>query len=76
MAKIEHGVGALLTIDTEKKTLRFKELRRVSFSGQPPAKEWELPYSLDWDDKEFYTRVGTRIEYVTSDGIVVAIQEK
>ena len=46
MAKIEHGHVRLLSVDTEKKVLRFREIRTLAFSGQPPAKEWEHPYSL------------------------------
>jgi len=74
MAKIEQGEARLLSVDTGKKTLRFQEILYVSFEGQPPAKEWELPYSLDWNDQQFYDLVGKSVEYVISDGSVVSLK--
>ena len=76
MAKIESGHGTLISIDTEKKTLRFREIRTVAFTGQPPAKEWELPYALDWEDKKFFDLVEKRVEYVLSDGTIVSLKGK
>ena len=74
MAKIEHGDGTLLSLDTEKRTLRFREVQNVSYSGQPPPKEWEHPYALDWEDKQFFDFVGKYVEYVLSDGVVVSLK--
>ena len=74
MAKIEQGEARLLSLDTGKKTLRFQEIRMVAFGGQPPEKEWELPYVLDWNDQQFYDLVGKAVEYVISDGSVVSLK--
>jgi len=74
MAKIEQGEGRLISVDTDKKTLRFQEISMVFYEGQPPAKEWELPCSLDWEDKEYFDLVGKKIEYVLSDGTVVDLK--
>ncbi len=74
MAKIEHGSGELLTIDTEKRTLRFREIRTVSYSGQGPAKEWEHPHALDWEGKQFFDLVGKSVDYALSDGTVVSLK--
>jgi len=74
MAKIEHGRGILVSVDTEKKTLRFREIRNVAYAGQPPAKEWELPYTLDWEDQQFFDLVGKRVEYVLSDNAIVSLK--
>ena len=74
MAKIEHGNGRLLSIDTEKRTLRFQEIQTVGYSGQPPPKEWEHPHALEWEDKEFFDLVGKKVEYVLSDGTVVSLK--
>ncbi len=76
MAKIEHGSGILLSIDTEKRTLKFQEIRRVGYSGQPPPKEWEHPHGLEWEDQKFYDLVGEDVEYVLSDGIVVNLKSE
>lgn len=73
MAKIEHGTGILLTIDTEQKTLRFKEMVRIFLIGEP-AKEWEFPHALDWEDKQFFDLVGKGVDYVLSDGAVVSLK--
>lgn len=74
MAKIEHGSGKLLSIDTERKTLRFQEIRRIKRIGQPPPKEWEHPHALKWEDQQFFDLVGKRVEYVLSDGTVVSLK--
>ena len=76
MAKIEYGSGILLSIDTEKKTLHFEEVRYVGYEGQPPPKKWELPYALglDWEDPSYYYLVGGVIEYVLSDGTIVSVK--
>lgn len=74
MAKIEQGSGILLSIDTDKKTLRFQEIQTVAYNGQPPAKEWEHTYGLEWTDRRFYDLVGKRVEYVLSDGIIVNLK--
>ena len=74
MAKIEHGSGNLLSVDTEKKTLRFQEIRMISFDGEPPPKEWEHPHALEWEDQEFFALVGKKVEYVLSDGTVVDLK--
>ena len=74
MAKIEHGSGRLLSIDTEKRTLRFREIRRSSYSGQPPPEEWEHPHGLEWEDQQFFDLVGKHVEYVLSDGAVVSLK--
>ena len=74
MAKIEHGRGNLLSIDTERKTLRFQEILTIGYSGQPPAEEWEHPHSLEWADQQFFDLVGKRVEYVLSDGTVVSLK--
>ncbi len=74
MAKIEHGRGILLSIDTEKRTLRFQEIRTSSYSGQPLPDEWEHPHGLEWEDQDFFDIVGKRVEYVLPDGIVVSLK--
>lgn len=74
MAKIEHGSGRLLSIDTEKRTLRFREIRRVSYIDQPPPKEWEHPHALEWEDQQFFDLVGKAVEYALSDGTVVSLK--
>ena len=74
MAKIEHGSGRLVSIDTEKRTLRFREVRSVSFPGQSSAKEWEHLHALEWEDQKFYDLVGKNVEYVLSDGTVVSLK--
>ncbi len=74
MAKIEQGAGILLSVDTGSKTLRFQEELFVGFEGQPPAREWELPYSLDWQEHQFFDLVGKKAEYVLSDGVVVSLK--
>ncbi len=74
MAKIEHGSGKLLSIDTEKKTLRFQEIRTFGVVGCPPPKEWEHPHALDWIDQRFFDLVGKKVEYVLSDGAVVSLK--
>lgn len=75
MAKIEHGSGILLSIDTEKKTLRFQEIRRGPHVGPPPPKkEWEHPHDLGWQDQQFFDLVGKSVEYVLSDGTVVSLK--
>ncbi|MDP2718609.1 MAG: hypothetical protein U1D67_08720 [Dehalococcoidia bacterium] len=71
MAKIESGDGRLLSVDTEKSILRFQEILTIAFEGQPPAKEWEHPFKLEWEEKKFFGLVGKRVEYVLSDGVVV-----
>lgn len=73
MAKIEHGQAKLISVDTEKKMLRFRQIRQVVVAGSP-AKEWEHPYSMDWEDKRFFDYVGKPIEFVLSDGVVVALK--
>ena len=75
MAKIEHGSGKLLSIDTEKKTLRFQEIRSVAYGGQPPPKEWEHPHALEWKDQQFFDLVGKQVEYTLSDGTVVSLKK-
>ena len=74
MAKIEHGKGILISVDTESKRLRFQEIRTVVIVGEPPAKEWDIPYALEWADQRFYNLVGQHLEYVTSDGKVVSLK--
>lgn len=74
MAKIEHGRGSLISVDTDKRTLRFREIRSIAYSGQPPAKEWEHPYALEWKDQQFFDLVGKRVEYVLSDGAIVSLK--
>jgi len=74
MAKIEHGSGKLLSVDTEKRTLRFQEIRRTVSYGQPPLKEWEHPHALEWKDQQFFDLVGKEVEYVLSDGTVVSLK--
>lgn len=74
MAKIEQGEGILLSVDTEVKTLKVQEIRRSESLESPPKKEWELPYSLDWEDEEFFALVGKKVEYVLSDGTVVDLK--
>jgi len=73
MAKIEHGKGKLISVDTEKKTLRFQDISKIYVSGSP-AKEWEHPHALTWPDKEFYDLVGKPVEYILSDGSVVILK--
>jgi hypothetical protein len=76
LAKIEQGKGILLSVDTEKRTLRFRERRVVSFMEAPEPKEWEHPYGgklLEWEDERFYDLVGEEVEYVLSDGTVVKL---
>jgi hypothetical protein len=68
MTKIEHGSGILISIDTDKRTLRLKQ---VVYSNQPPAKEWEHPYTLEWTNQQFFDFVGKHVEYVLSDGAIV-----
>ena len=75
MAKIEHGNGSLLSVDTEKRTLRFQEIQTIHPLGvQSPPKEWEHPYVLEWEAQEFFDLVGKRVEYVLSDGTVVNLR--
>jgi len=74
VAKIENGSGILLSIDTDKKTLHFEEVRFVGYEGQPPPKKWELPHALEWEDQKFYDLVGKNVEYVLSDGTVVSLK--
>ena len=76
MAKIEQGSGRLLSIDTEKKTLKFQEIQIVLFDGSPPPKEWEHPYTLEWEDQRFFDLVGRKVEYVLSDGNVVNLKSE
>ena len=70
MAKIEHGRGVLMSVDTDKKTLKFRET--VAQKGRA-KREWELPYSLEWQDQKFFHLVGTTVRYVTSDGSVASL---
>lgn len=74
MAKIEHGSGILLSVDTEKRTLRFQEMLSIAYSGQPSPKEWEHPHGLKWADQQFFDIVGKHVEYVLSDGTVVSLK--
>ena len=74
MATIEHGSGILLSVDTASKKLRFQEIRMVAYEGQPPEEECEFPYTLDWNDQQFYDLVGKGVEYVLSDGSVVSLK--
>lgn len=74
MAKIEQGSGKLISIDTEKRTLTFQEIRTFAFEGQPPPKESEFPYTLEWEDQQFFDLVGKKVEYVLSDGAVVNLK--
>jgi len=74
MVKIEQGSGRLLSIDTERKTLKFQEIQTVWFDGSPPPKEWEHPYALEWNDQQFFDLVGKKVEYVLSDGTVVNLK--
>lgn len=75
MAKIEHGSGTLLSIDTENTTLRFQQIPTSwQSSGQPPLKEWEHPHALEWKDQQFFDLVGKNVEYVLSDGTVVSLK--
>lgn len=73
MVKIEQGNGKLLSVDTDKKVLRFQEILMVSVEGMSP-KEWELPYVLDWEDKRFFDLVGKSVKYVLSDSAVVDLK--
>ena len=74
MAKMESGHGLLLTADTEKKTMRFKEIRLIVSSGMPPAKQWEHPYGLDWSDADFIAVLGKEVRFVLSDGVVIDLK--
>lgn len=74
MAKIEQGGGKLISVDTENKKLRIQKIRTVFVEGQPPPEEWELPYSLEWEDQEFFDLVGKRVEYVLSNGSVASLK--
>ena len=74
MAKLEQGNGILVSVNTENKTLEFQEIRRVSYSGQPPPKKSEYPYTLEWADQQFFDLVGKVVEYVLSDGTVVNLK--
>ena len=76
MAKIEQGEGLLVSVDTSKKTLRIQELPDtipVFVEGRSPEqpKEREYPYSLEWEDRQFFDLVGKHVEYILSDGTVV-----
>lgn len=73
MAKLEHGSGKLISVDTNKKTLKIKEIRSTYIAGRP-AKEWELPYKLSWEAQQFYEYISKRIEYVLSDGAIVSLK--
>ena len=78
MAKIEHGEGRLISVDTENKTLRIQEISMVASVAsleeeEPPAKEWEHPYALEWQDRLFFDFVGKPVEYVLSDGAAVSL---
>ena len=73
MAQIEHGEGALVSADTKGHSLHFREILNVGYEGQPPAKEWEIPYRLEFEEEDFYRFVGKRVDYVLSDGVVVDI---
>ena len=75
MVKIEHGNGILLSADTEKKTLHFRERRTQVRRGQPDPEDWEHPYSLEWEG-QFYELVGKFVEYVLSNGVVVSIESR
>lgn len=74
MAETEHGEGILLSVDTERKTLRFQEVRHVAFTGRTPPKEWEHPYALEWEAQQFSDLVGKVVEYVLSDSNVVSLK--
>ena len=74
MAKIEHGEGRLISVDTENKKLRIQEIRMMAYEGQPPEEEWEFPYSLAWKDQDFFDLVGKPVEYVLSNGIVASLK--
>ena len=74
MAKIEYGSGKLISVDTEKKTLRFQKIQTVRYSGQPSPKDWEHPHALEWKDQQFFDLVGKNVEYVLSDGAVVSLK--
>lgn len=72
MAKIEHGEGELISVDTNAKTLKFREISYIATDSA--SKEWECPYVLDWEDQRFFELVGMRVEYVLSDGKVVNLK--
>ena len=74
MAKTEHGEGILLSVDTEKKTLRFQEVRHVAFTGRTPPKEWEHPYALEWETQQLLDLVGKAVEYILSDSNIVNLK--
>lgn len=71
MAKLEAGRGRLVSVDTTARILHFREVRRVAYSGQPPAKEWEHSFGLESAGVDFSATVGKEVEYVLSDDVVV-----
>jgi len=73
MAKIEHGEGFLVSVDTENKTLRIQKIGTVISLGETPE-ECELPYSLEWEDQRFFDLVGKSVEYVLSNGSVASLK--
>jgi len=78
MAKIEKGSGKLISVDTEKKTLKIQELPdviTVSRGGElaEKPKERDYPYNLEWESQEFYQFVGKKVEYVLVDGAVASL---
>jgi hypothetical protein len=73
MGIIEQGSAKLLSMDTNKKTLKFEEIIRQRFYGseQPLPKHWEHHYSSEMKDEVLFTLIGKRVGYILSDGVVV-----
>ncbi len=73
MAIIEQGSAKLLSIDTNKKTLKFEEImqQRIHGSEQPLPKQWEHHYRPEMKDEVLFGLIGKRVGYILSDGVVV-----
>lgn len=70
MEELERDKGKLISVDTVKKTLVIQVPSIMSLSRS----EYELPYDLNWQDKDFKEIIGKQIEYIISDeGKVVEI---
>jgi len=70
MEDLEREKGKLISVDTARKTLIIQVPSIMSLSRN----EYEMPYELNLQDKDFSKIIGKQVEYVLSDdGKVVRI---
>ena len=70
MEDLEREKGKLISVDTARKTLIIQVPSIMSLSRN----EYEMPYDLKLQDKDFSKIIGKQVEYVLSDdGKVVRI---